>query len=287
MIISPIRIDRAHCLLDFANKRTAMTRRLAIILPSFKDVRIGQAIDSIRAFDDARTVRIIVIDGGSPQDVLDIIAPKLEPDDILVSEPDRGIFDALNKGLDRSSLDYVGWLGSDDLFTGQLKSSEVLAQLENHDLLVGNLALIGGNQVRRITHSKPSIWGLAKYGLHNPHYATFGRRELLTSDRFDADHAGSDIEYFIKIFSRSPRVAASSRLVTLQREGGFSTRSLRRVADTNLALFHVYRRHVGFSGAALALTLKLGYKALGVGFFKLFPRRADAELRGELASFSL
>lgn len=245
-------------------------KRLSIILPSFNDARIAEAIESVRRFDDIGTVKLVIIDGGSRPEIVDLLKGAVRADDILVSEPDKGIFDGLNKGLDRVDTEYMGWLGSDDLFTGQVKASDVVAALGDADVFVSGLAMFRDQEVRRLFDARVVGWGLVHYGLHNPHYSTFGRTKLLAAHRFPLTHKGSDIEYFLDIFAEKPRIKTTSSIGVAMREGGYSNQSRQRILDINKGLFGVYRDRVGPMGAMLALGLKLGWKIGG---------RAEAVLR--------
>lgn len=251
---------------------TPIPKRLSIILPSFNDPKIVDAIESVRIFDDLGTVQLLVIDGGSQPELLNLIRPLLRPDDILISESDRGIFDALNKGLFLSTTEFIGWLGSDDRFSGQVRASHVVDALLHHDLFVTSLAVFRGDRVRRVTHSLPSRIGLVKYGLHNPHFATFGRAALLKSVRFRLDLLGSDIDYFLRVFAGKPRVATTNSIGVLMREGGFSSRSYRKIVDINLELFAVYAAHTNQMAAVFALGNKFAYKCAGAAYYKLVRR---------------
>lgn len=244
---------------------------LSIILASFNDPRIVDAIASIRRFDDVAAVRLVIIDGGSSEYVQDLIRQNLAAGDIFLCEKDRGIFDGLNKGLDRCDTEYVGWLGSDDRFTSRVLASEVIAALERHELFIANVAFFREGRVLRITHSLPSRLGLVKYGLHNPHYATFGRAELLKSERFDLGLMGSDVDYFHRIFDKKPSVATTSAIATLQFAGGYSNSSYWKILRINWQLLASYARHNNILIAPLLLLVKLGYKALATSYFRLFP----------------
>lgn len=239
---------------------TSGSRPLSIIIPSYNDPRILRAIDSIRDFDDGGLVSIVVIDGGSKQALIDDIASKLSTQDILVSEPDKGIFDALNKGLAASNTDYIGWIGSDDTFSGDIKASEVILNLESCDLFIANTAHVHGDTVTRITHSWPSRHNLARLGLNNPHFSTFGRSALLKRERFPLNLRGADIEYFLCIFRHKPMVRTTSKISTFMEEGGFSNSSYKSIIKTNAELYSVYKTHVSAPIAALAVATKLGYK---------------------------
>jgi glycosyltransferase involved in cell wall biosynthesis len=249
-------------------------KRLCIILPSYNDARIERAIRSVRCFDDAGIVQLLLIDGGSKPATLDLIRRCLAPGDVLLSEPDKGIFDALNKGLDRADAPYIGWLGSDDLFTGNLRASEVVRCLEQHDLVVANAAHFRGEYVTRVTHAMPARLGMVRFGLNNPHFATFGSAALLKSERFQLGLRGADIEYFIRIFARGPRVAAINVVATLAEEGGYSTGSYRLMLGSHLELIRVYADATNWLCAAFSYVLKFGYRLSSMAYYRLFRTRA-------------
>ena len=238
------------------------SRQISIILLSYNDIRVLRAIESIRLFDDLDTVVILVVDGGSSEDIIVAIKNKLNADDVLVTERDRGIFDALNKGLELCQTDYLGWLGSDDCFSGMVLSSDVVASLIRNDLFVANLHYFHNGYVTRVTHSLPSKIGLVRYGLNNPHFATFGRAELLKSERFDLDLRGSDIDYFLRIFARNPRVATTASVATLQEEGGFSNKSSAGIIRTNLELIPLYASYTNWIIAPVLVITKLVFKLI-------------------------
>ena len=256
-------------------------KRLSVILPSYNDARIADAIRSVRRFDDIGTVRLVVIDGGSKKEVKDMITTLLAPGDVFISEPDDGIFDALNKGLGFCRTEFIGWLGSDDLFTGKVLAGDVVCALENHDLFVAGTAVFQGHQIRRVTHALPSCFGLAKFGLHNPHFSTFGRAEILKSDRFELGIRGAaDIAYFLRIFAKKPKVMTTGTIATLMGEGGFSTKSYCRIFRINLHLLSVYFRHTNVLIVPFVLLIKLGYKSLSLLYYKVFKlERAALESR--------
>jgi glycosyltransferase involved in cell wall biosynthesis len=256
-------------------------KRLSIILPSYNDIRIAEAIASVRRFDDVDSVKLVVIDGGSKAEVCDAILSLIREDDIFISERDEGIFDALNKGLDHCDTELIGWLGSDDLFSGQIPASEVIHALSDHDVFVAGTAMFNGQRVSRVTHSRPSSMRLVRFGLHNPHYSTFGRASLFRSQRFDTRLLAADIAYFIKIFSSRPRVHSSPLICTLQAEGGFSNRSYRRIMRINGQLFRVYAEETSVFVAPVSILIKLGYKVLSSLYYRIF-RKDLTQLQVEL-----
>jgi len=265
-----------------------LEKQISIILPSFRDNRILLAIKSIRMFDDVSAVRIIVIDGGSDTTLVDEIRTALNNDDILVAEPDQGIFDALNKGLERVNTPYVGWIGSDDLFTGEVLASEVIHTLRNHDVFVASQYLVAGRRIRRLTQSFFAGHGLVRFGLHNPHYSTFGRAELFCKYKFALKNISSDIGYFLNVFAEDIKIAYTNKIAMLQEEGGFSTQSKLRSIAINRSAYHHYREHNGPILSTICVFLKVGYKVLSLILFKLAPEYWDQKYPkvAELAKIS-
>lgn len=256
-----------------SSKVASVNGELSIIVPSLNDARIGHAIASIRRFDDVEAARLIVVDGGSSPEVLNLIRAQLRSRDTLISERDDGVFDALNKGLDAVQTRYVGWLGGDDLFTGEVRSSDVLEALTDADLYIGCLGFVGSGRLCRVTYSWPAARGLAPIGLHNPHFATFGRAELLKRERFDIAEPAADAGYFLRIFDKRPRVATTDRIITYQRLGGASNGSLLRVLRMNHSVFRTYRRRSNAVLAALAVTVKVGAKVASAVQCRIRPTR--------------
>jgi glycosyltransferase involved in cell wall biosynthesis len=246
-----------------------MANSISVVVPSFNDDRILRAIRSIRVFDDLGTVKIVVVDGGSREEIRAKIRSVLHDTDVFISEPDKGIFDALNKGLDICDTEYMGWLGSDDFYTGHVKASEVTNLLSSHDMVVVDVAHFRGRRVSRLTHSFPSRFRLARFGLNVPHFGSFGRRTLLASRRFDISDRSADQDYFISLLGDVSRVATVGKVGVLAEEGGFSTASRKKILFLNLELFHVYKKHVGAFLAPFCIIVKLSYKTLSALLYRV------------------
>ena len=91
------------------------TFTFSIVIPSFNDLRI---LETIKSIDDQslerKDIEVIIMDGGSQVNILSKIKESLKATDTLISEPDNGIFDGLNKGIAISQGDIIFTLGSDD-----------------------------------------------------------------------------------------------------------------------------------------------------------------------------
>lgn len=254
---------------------------LSIIIPSYKDERIIAAIKSVRSFDDLGVVKIIIVDGDSGSEFCDTVSALLEEGDLLISESDAGIFDGLNKGLDHVDTPYLGWLGSDDFYADEVKASEVIARLQDADLFIGDLVIFSGTRLKRRTLSRfagrPSA---VRLGLHNPHYATFGRSSTLKKHRFSVTSKAADIGYFLNVFSDGVRVKTTSKVMVFQAEGGFSNTSLAKILEVNLQASRFY-------GALtpIAISIKLMAKALSILVYRIHPRSVPPQLADAYLKF--
>ena len=216
---------------------------ISIILPSYNDYRVLRSIESIINFDDTKDVEIVLIDGGSNDDLKKDIVSNLRDSDQFIYEKDKGIFDALNKGLNKARGEIIGWLGSDDFFSKELKASYIKKEIYQFDLFIMSMVHFRENKISRITPSWPQKYGLIKYGINNPHFSTFGKKDLLMKESFAIDDPAADIEYFLKIFSRKPSINTSNTYGVFMSEGGFSTSSRKFIIKNNFRLIKIYYKY--------------------------------------------
>ena len=76
---------------------------------------IGNTLLSINK-QTYKNIQHVIIDGGSTDNTLSIIIEKSRRKNIIISEKDNGIYDAMNKGLGIASGEYISFLNSDDIF---------------------------------------------------------------------------------------------------------------------------------------------------------------------------
>lgn len=98
----------------------------------------------------------IIVDGGSTDDTMEIVH-ELEPDYQgrlrYISEKDKGIYDAMNKGIAMATGDIVGILNSDDFYTGDSVLSTVVSAFENGniDAVYGDIHYVKDNDLQKCT----------------------------------------------------------------------------------------------------------------------------------------
>lgn len=201
-----------------------------------REATLGQALDSLDA-QSYRDYEHIVQDGGSTDGTLALLETRPDPRRKLVSERDKGIYDALNRALDRATGDVVGLLHSDDF----LAHPEVLARVAARfietgaDAVYGDLDYVSASDPARvIRHWKSGNYSPAKLkrGWMPPHPALFLRRAVIeTWGGYDTSYRiAADYDSILRYFGKGNISAAwLPEVLVKMRVGGESNRSLERI----------------------------------------------------------
>lgn len=173
----------------------------------------------------------IVVDGGSTDGTLEAIGPYRHGLGALVSERDRGLYDALNKGIALATGDVVGVLHSDDVLYEPDTLAKVAAEFSRSkaDLLYANGMYVpqdDANTIKRIYKGKPLFKHDMYFGWIPLHTTIYVRRELfdrygLYDDRF---RIASDYDISLRWF-KNPAISKHffDEWVVKMRLGGKST----------------------------------------------------------------
>ena len=153
---------------------------------------------------DYPNIEYIIIDGGSTDGTLDVIKKYEDRIAYWVSEPDKGIYDAMNKGLSAATGDYIYYLGADDCLYASNSISQAASCLEEApeiDVLCASVMMVdAGNRMEKIYSSDFSEEDVMS-GYNTPHQGMFVRRELLQKYRFDTSYRiAADYKNFLKFY---------------------------------------------------------------------------------------
>jgi glycosyltransferase involved in cell wall biosynthesis len=148
---------------------------------------------------DCKEVEYIVVDGDSQDESVDVIKKHASHAFQWISEPDKGVYEAMNKGIDRASGDYILFLNSGDIFYNEDVLNEIVPMLtDNKDIYYGNLVFShsGKNTLREY----PKHFNF-EYFLERslPHPGSFIKRTLFDRIfKYSEDYRiVSDWEFFI------------------------------------------------------------------------------------------
>ena len=208
--------------------------KFSIITAVFNNERhIGGCIKSVssQTYPD---IEHIVIDGASTDETLSVIDKYRDKIAKVLSEPDKGIYYALNKGIALSSGDVIGALHSDDFYANDRVIEHVAAVFtqKNTDSCYGDLQYVSKNNPAKVVrHWKASPYtpGKFKYGWMPPHSTFFVRRSAYEKyGRFNTDFKiAADYELMLRLLAKNkistlylPEVMVKMRL------GGISNKSI-------------------------------------------------------------
>lgn len=179
-------------------------------------------------------LEFIVIDGGSTDNTLSILEENKNRIQHLVSEADKGMYDALNKGLSLASGEVIGVLNSDDLYADDMVLKKVLTVFEDtgSDTVYGDLVYVSRTDLSKIIR----YWKSGKYetgmferGWMPPHPAFFVKREVYEKYGYFNLELGSAADYELMLrFIRKAAVSTYyiSEVLVKMRVGGISNKSL-------------------------------------------------------------
>ena len=143
---------------------------------------IQDCMDSVLG-QDYEDIEYIIIDGKSSDNTVELVQAKGDKISHFVSEPDKGIYDAMNKGLKLASGDIIGILNSDDFYANSQVISDVVNTFksENCDTLFGDLVFVQDEDLDKIVRYYPGKGfhptQFAK-GMMPPHPTFFAKKKV-------------------------------------------------------------------------------------------------------------
>jgi len=172
---------------------------ITVVLNDHKN--ISQTIESVinQSFNN---FEYIIIDGGSTDGTLNIINKYNENIDLLISEPDNGIYDAMNKGINLSYGKYIYFLNSGDRIIRSTCFYDLLSLLRRDpDILYGNINLNDSNNAGKIqNHKSFTRFNLLKKTIC--HQAIFFKKEVFDEiGKFNLEYTiKSDYEWLLRYY---------------------------------------------------------------------------------------
>lgn len=159
---------------------------ITIITVSYNAVKtIEQTISSV-VNQSYPNIEYIIIDGGSTDGTVDIIKKYEDKIVYWVSEPDGGIYGAMNKGVSASTGDYVYFLGADDCLADYEIIDNVVddIKVESADIYSYGVYMVSENAKQKYIGNKESLKNTSFPGMI-PHQGMFAKRNIALKFKFD------------------------------------------------------------------------------------------------------
>jgi glycosyltransferase involved in cell wall biosynthesis len=209
-------------------------------------------------------IELIVVDGASTDGTLDVIERYRDRIASFVSEPDKGIYDALNKGVSMVTGDAIGFLHSDDLFADRDCLSRVAQALadERVDACYGDLHYVRKDSPQTIVRAwKAGEFSASKLrrGWMPPHPTLYAKRPIFMGNgAFNCEYRiAADYDWMLRLLGRSATVSYIPHVQVHMRVGGASNRSLKNIVRKSSEDFRALRQNgFGLVGASAALAGK-------------------------------
>lgn len=219
-------------------------------------------------FQTYRNVEYIIVDGGSTDNTLEIVKKYHDRISIVVSEPDKGLYDAMNKGIRLATGDYLCFLNAGD----ELHENETLQRMvltlkgkELPDVIYGETAIVDEEghflHMRRLQAPDVLHWKSFKQGMLVCHQAFFARRELALRHPYNLQYRFSaDFDWCIRIMKDAKRLHNTRLTLIDYLNEGMTTRNHKASLKER---FRIMAKHYGWVSTFLHhgwFVIRLFYK---------------------------
>ena len=250
--------------------------KLSLITVTYNAAQhLRTCIDSVLA-QGYPDLEYIIVDGGSTDGTQDIVRSYGEAIDVFISEPDEGLYDAMNKGIARASGEIVGLLNADDFYA----ADDVLHKVMPHfadpevDSVFGDLVYVEEEDHDRVVRYFPGRGfhhHQMRRGLMPPHPTFFARRKLYEQyGHFDTHFSiCADFDLMVRWFHHHDvSYDHIPEVLVKMRTGGSSTSGLRSTTRINREMLFSLKKN------GIPSNLPLIYSKYFTKIFQLLKRPA-------------
>lgn len=213
----------------------------------------GTIEDTVRGIlsQDHKDIEYIVVDGGSTDGTLDIINRYKNNIAKVISEPDGGIYEAMNKGIKLATGDIVGFLNAGDFYAVETAISQIATSLQENDCeaVYADLECVAkDNPAKTIRKWKSQSYqeGLFEKGWHPPHPTFFAKKCVFDKfGYFDLSYEiSADYELMLRFLKKhSLKSCYIPHVLIKMRIGGKSNKSLWQVIKANVECYLAWKKN--------------------------------------------
>jgi glycosyltransferase involved in cell wall biosynthesis len=193
-------------------------------------------------------IEYILVDGNSKDTTLSIIEsyePSFKGRMKWVSEPDKGLFDAMNKGLKIATGEIIGFINSDDFLIDELVVEDVVEKImaSSADLLYANLYYVDRDNPQKILRTWVTKKVEFRSGWTPPFPTVFIKKEIYEQIQFNIKYKYSaDYDLLFKLFEfQKIKSTYLNRFIVRMRVGGVSTNNLKSLWESYKESHHVLK----------------------------------------------
>jgi glycosyltransferase involved in cell wall biosynthesis len=194
-----------------------------VVIPTFRDARIAQALDSIASQKNIQ-LEVVIVDGANEPESFHSL-PSYSFLVHFIHEKDNGVYDAMNKGIAAAKGEWIYLLGSDDILANEKTLSNLISRGAQSDLVFGNVENTGLSHSATTKIHSPSfpngmIW---KHTLHQQ--GVLYRRSLFQERNFKTTYKIlGDYEFHFHLKNKNIKVEFVNEIVALCDANGLSKR---------------------------------------------------------------
>ena len=215
--------------------------KVTILTVSLNSIRtIQETIESLlsQSYTD---IEYIIIDGGSNDGTSEVLKKYKKVVQKIISAKDRGMYDALNKGIDLSTGDLIGILHSDDIFSSVDVVKDIVAKISfsKTDSIYGDLDYVIDNGIKVLRKWKSGQYNRKKllFGWMPPHPTFFIKKEIFNKyGKYDLSFGtAADYELIVRLLYKY-KISCEylPNVITKMRMGGLSNMSISNRINAHL-----------------------------------------------------
>jgi len=196
------------------------------------------------------SIEHIIIDGGSTDGTLEILNENMHLFNVLISEKDNGLYDAMNKGINIANGEVIGILNSDDFYNNNEIISDVMSNFisdTNLDIIYGDIIYVKHTNINKLVR----YWKSISFSMNNfnkgvipPHPSLFIKKSIyneigLFNLKFKI---AADYEFMLRLFKNNTYKSKYLPLLMVKmRTGGISNRNFTNLIKQNIEIINAWK----------------------------------------------
>lgn len=206
--------------------------KLSVITVVFnRKADLEKTIESIRS-QTYSNIEYIVVDGKSSDGTVDVIK-KFADQNIIhkwISEKDRGLYDAMNKGLEMASGDYFWFMNAGDEIFSDITVQDFFT-ISNADVFYGDAMIVDaeGKEIglRRLSPPETLTWKNLQWGMVVSHQSFIVSKRCVVRYKNEIYPHSADIDWMIRCLKKSDNIVNTKMILSKFQDGGQSKRTIK------------------------------------------------------------